>query len=279
MDITQKPSLFFVLGAPKSGTTWLQLALDHHPEVTCKGEGKFHYFRHRLAEAGTAYNRFIAARNPKVFGTETFPPLTIGEVDAMFGVFIENRIRQGTSKPGVLRLGSKDPDFGLYIKEFAALFPAAPYLHIIRDPRDACLSMAHHMRRVHPEVNAGSWSHILDDTAKGWRMYLEGVRAEAASQGLGYQELTYERMAADPTEALSRAFTFLRVSTDPQIVADCVANARFEALSDGRRPGQEDRNSFFRKGIAGAWRDELTNEQANRILALAGPLAAELGYT
>lgn len=279
MMITAKPSLFFVLGAPKSGTTWLQLALDRHPEVACKGEGKFHYFRHRLAEAGGAYNRFIAARNPKVFGAETFPPLTIEEVDTLFGVFVENRIRHGVLKPGTLRLGSKDPDFGLYIKEFAALFPNAPYLHIIRDPRDACLSMAHHMRRVHPEVNFGSWDHVLDDTARGWRMYLEGVRKEASARTLAYQEITYEAMTADAHSVLAACFEFLTVSANPNIVADCVSGSRFEALSQGRSPGHEDRNSFFRKGVAGGWRDELTPGQADRILELAGPLAAKLGYT
>jgi hypothetical protein len=33
--------LFFVGGAPRSGTTWLQLLLDSHPEVSCRGEGLF----------------------------------------------------------------------------------------------------------------------------------------------------------------------------------------------------------------------------------------------
>jgi hypothetical protein len=33
--------LFFVGGAPRSGTTWLRLLLDSHPEVCCRGEGLF----------------------------------------------------------------------------------------------------------------------------------------------------------------------------------------------------------------------------------------------
>ena len=33
--------LFFIGGAPRSGTTWLQLLLDCHPEVSCRGEGLF----------------------------------------------------------------------------------------------------------------------------------------------------------------------------------------------------------------------------------------------
>ena len=33
--------IFFVVGAPKSGTTWLRRMLDLHPEVLCHGEGRF----------------------------------------------------------------------------------------------------------------------------------------------------------------------------------------------------------------------------------------------
>ncbi len=32
---------FFILGPPKSGTSWVQGALGSHPEIFCAGEGKF----------------------------------------------------------------------------------------------------------------------------------------------------------------------------------------------------------------------------------------------
>ncbi len=35
----QRP--FFIVGASRSGTTWLQRTLNTHPEVLCKGEGAF----------------------------------------------------------------------------------------------------------------------------------------------------------------------------------------------------------------------------------------------
>ena len=31
--------IFFIGGSQKSGTTWLQLLLDAHPQIACKGEG------------------------------------------------------------------------------------------------------------------------------------------------------------------------------------------------------------------------------------------------
>lgn len=33
--------VFFVVGFPKSGTTWLMRTLDRPPEILCQGEGRF----------------------------------------------------------------------------------------------------------------------------------------------------------------------------------------------------------------------------------------------
>src|SRR5215208_5832616 len=45
--------VFFVVGLAKSGTTWLMKILDSHPEVLCKGEGRFF---------GAEYRREVLAR-------------------------------------------------------------------------------------------------------------------------------------------------------------------------------------------------------------------------
>ena len=34
-------ALFLVVGAPKSGTTWVQLMLNGHAAIDCAGEGHF----------------------------------------------------------------------------------------------------------------------------------------------------------------------------------------------------------------------------------------------
>jgi hypothetical protein len=40
LDLARR-QLFFVGGAPRSGTTWLQFLLDSHPEISCRGSGLF----------------------------------------------------------------------------------------------------------------------------------------------------------------------------------------------------------------------------------------------
>ena len=52
----EEMEVFFVVGLAKSGTTWLMKTLDAHPEVLCKGEGRFfgeEYRREVLAQTQT----------------------------------------------------------------------------------------------------------------------------------------------------------------------------------------------------------------------------------
>lgn len=272
------PDLFFVIGAPKSGTTWLEKAMDAHPEVVCRGEGKFHMFRDELAKAGETYNRFLTQRNQQVFGRQTFPKMDIDELDRVFRAFVEVRMAREPVGPGVKRLGTKDPDIGLHLPDFAVVFPEVDYLHIIRDPRDTALSMWHHMQRVHPGVDNRPLMTSLVDTARGWSDYLRITRDEVRARKLSYLEVRYEDMVADGPAALTQVFSFLKVRADLETVAACVEATTFRKLSAGRDAGQEDRQSFFRKGVAGGWRDELTEAQGAEVLAAAGPVARALGY-
>jgi hypothetical protein len=49
--------LFFIGGAPRSGTTWLQQILDAHPDISCNGEGLFQ------KELATPLERMVAERS------------------------------------------------------------------------------------------------------------------------------------------------------------------------------------------------------------------------
>ena len=49
-------------------------------------------------------------------------------------------------------------------------------------------------------------------------------------------------------------------------------------LSGGREPGEEDRESFFRKGEAGDWENWFTIDQMHEFDERAGELLEALGY-
>ena len=64
LDTILERRLFFVAGQGKSGTTWLQLILDAHPEICCRGEGHLgDVLLPALGESLERYNGYIRHNN------------------------------------------------------------------------------------------------------------------------------------------------------------------------------------------------------------------------
>ena len=60
--------VFFVCGAPKSGTTWLQRILDAHPQVCCSGEGHFiTRFSSPVSKVVNTYNADLSVESSQSF--------------------------------------------------------------------------------------------------------------------------------------------------------------------------------------------------------------------
>src|ERR671913_2476569 len=69
--VVENTPVFFVVGQQKSGTTWLMRMLNSHPEILCKGEGRFFggnwrqknlIQRNVLRPASSLYNAVLDAR-------------------------------------------------------------------------------------------------------------------------------------------------------------------------------------------------------------------------
>ena len=90
-------------------------------------------------------------------------------------------------------------------------------------------------------------------------------------------EITYEHLRADTLSVFGTACHFVLGPVPDAIIEQAVAMNAFERVS-GRKPGEEDQESFARKGISGDWRNYLTDEHKSRFKEIAGDLLIELGY-
>lgn len=271
---------FFVLGLPKSGTTWVQKALDSHPELLCRGEGKFMIFRKELSKAAVKYSDYLAGHQKKVFGEEFFPPVSRPEFDRIYRGFIEARLIGEGVPEGVKRIGNKDPEHGMVLSDLAQHFPDAAFVQVIRDPRDIAVSTWHHMRRTEPGFveTIGDFEAFARQNVKEWRVYVSSVRKVSAERGLDYIELRYEDLHADGAPVLRGVFGRLGVDAAPDVVARCLEAASFERASGGRPRGQADEGSFYRKGEVGDWRNHMAAPLSRELLESTEGLTAELGY-
>jgi hypothetical protein len=119
----------------------------------------------------------------------------------------------------------------------------------------------------------------LRQAASNWRLLVgRAVEDGPALLGSDYTEVRYEDLLEHPKEEVERLLGFLGVDTEEALVEHCVSQASFEKLSKGRERGEEDPSSFYRKGIAGDWKNYFTEEDRRVFKEEAGELLIRLGY-
>jgi len=95
----------------------------------------------------------------------------------------------------------------------------------------------------------------------------------------GVTPLRYEYLLQDCEDALSQALReHLGEEPDLDRVRWATEKFSFSRMS-GRKPGQENRRSLFRKGVAGDWRNHFTREAAQVFEHYCGDTLRRLGYT
>jgi LPS sulfotransferase NodH len=276
--------VFFIGGSPKSGTTWLQLLLDAHPAVACKGESQIiNHLAQLMLEILEKQNHLVNQKNTTVFAE--LPPLplyTRDDLAYLVGTML--LLFLARADPGGERaaVGEKTPDNVRFFRVLQAIFPNAKFIHVVRDGRDCAISGWFHARRI--RLDWDSWEYAPLDKytamfAREWAKDLaEGMAFAEAWPGVCLT-VRYEDLAADPMPALRGILDFLGVASDAATLAACRDAATFDRLSGGRPAGRENRDSFFRNGKPGDWRRYLDAGHIADFKRAAGSWLDRFGYS
>lgn len=275
--------LFFVCGAPKSGTTWLQRLLDAHPQVRCMGEG---HFAERLIEPLDTvfknYNKHLDLVATRVYeGSPYYSGLNDGHLAMTVQMLVGALLIQQGTKPGLRCIGDKTPRYNLGLDTLLRFFPRAKFVHIVRDGRDVVASALHHaLRAGYNEVlTQESEQHVkqIRQSARIWSQNVVAWRTFAAAHPAQCHQVSYEQLQQSPEKALAGVFAFLGADADEANLKTSIDAASFKKLS-GREAGQEDKGSFFRKGVVGDWQNHFNGQDLALFMREAGGLMRELGY-
>ena len=162
-------------------------------------------------------------------------------------------------------------------------------IYILRNPLDVVLSYADHYGNTHAQAVEAMGSQALITMGRDNRApeYLgrwsDHVRGWLGADGLKRLVLRYEDLQADAGACLTDILRFLEQPVDAGRVAKAVRNSSFDTLAGqealtGFRERSKNQQKFFRKGRAGAWRQDLAPELAEKIVADHGEVMAEHGY-
>lgn len=241
-DVETEPC--FIVGAERSGSTLLRLALDGHPQLSFPHE--YDFVTHGVNDRGErsdpeAYRRFLATNG--VFRRSGFTIDPRLDVDALNASFLAQR-RRGRRVAG----GSVHGRFSRLLH----LWPNARFIFLVRDPRAQSLSVvkmgwAGHVWRA---------SELWLEAQREWALVMDRTGADRRLV------VRYEDLAAAPAEALARICGFLGVAYEPAML-EIDRRSRYAAPS---AKSLED------------WREEMSERERALVDVRVFPAAAELGY-
>ena len=160
--------MFFIVGRSKSGTSWLMRLFNSHPEILCRGEGKF------FGEGTSNALHGALARSKELKRWLGHNPWTLRDEDPNLDDIVANTIRylmqEKLRKTNKKIVGDKSPfTTPGVVEEISSICPGAKVVHIVRDGRDVAVSSVHHQ-----------WNNATD---QGGRRKLKGCGKERGDVG------------------------------------------------------------------------------------------------
>jgi hypothetical protein len=242
--------VLFIAGLPKSGTTWLKKMLSSYPG-----------FHELLIPDVTAYELATGGSHDYELPEDIFSRFK--------DMLVVTKMHAHGSPHNVELLREA----------------GVRYVVLYRDLRDVAVSHYFYVRQTpwHPEYpvyrNLSVQEGLATFADRLLLPFTDWVRSWHQNRDPEMSlELRYEEMLADTVGVMTHVAKHFELDSSHDIISEIVEAHSFQRLSGGRSRGQESRNSFFRKGRAGDWKNYLTSELKKIYKELIGDFLIEFGY-
>jgi hypothetical protein len=292
---------FFLTGAHKSGTSWLNRMVGEHPAVAIP-RSEMLMFGHPRSLVGPKLDKLVSDWLDLPTLRVLFDSDDHAEIKANLRRVMVKSVLDRFAGSESEALGDKTPLFTLRgLPELKESFPGAYVISILRDGRDTVVSHHFHNLRLrdfklYPDRAAGeaAYAYHIAKTSDEWVPLLneatmrrvatdwgECIRAESSVKKIFGRKglcLRYEQVLSDPRQWLSTVFEHLELPFDDKLLDKIIGATEFETLSKGRKPGESDPASFVRKGVVGDWKLYFDQDSAAIFNECAGEELIVGGY-
>lgn len=259
----------FIVGAPRSGTTWLHHMVAAHPAVASVKEEltvikyvsdwdrRYQQEKYHI-DQGHWYQGI-----PLLYHEEEF-------YNGLRTLAVHAYSRVLDKRPLAACVLDKHPLYALHIPLIHRIFPEAKVLHIIRDGREVAVSMMSAKKRIgfgEGEIKGAAWD---------WARHVAEARREGGKLGPDrYLELRYEDLMEGTAPCMGTVFDFCGLPTSGEQVQQIAAEYSIENKQVST--GNTDVNAL-RNTPGAIWKTKLSLRERWTLDRVAGHLLLELGY-
>lgn len=223
----------FIVGMPRSGTTLVEQILASHPGVATAGEVQE---MPRIVRDIDVSSSGPAGRYP-----ECIVDVSVAALDRLAERYL---LSLGAGSPHTGLITDKLPGNWWNLGLIELLLPRARVIHVLRDPRDTCLSCYFQNFAVGHEYafDLRHLGSVYLDYERLWRHWSQALRIPLLA-------LSYEELVAHPEDAIGAILAFCRLPWDerclrPHETVRQIATASYDQV---RRP--------VHQRSAGRWRN------------------------
>jgi hypothetical protein len=300
----------FIVGHRKSGSTWLLNMMSLHPDIRGLMEtnlfylgwnepdperrterlysqtpwsegGPRHFLHHHLQRIAAP---FLKSKKPALTLRKEERPATLPDLPLRDQRELRSTLRKVKPPEEYIRtffdfqkdrlhptgyLLEKSPRNVHNADRIQELFPNSTMILIYRDGRDVVTSDQFFTR----DHQGKQFSFA--DAVSSWRRDMEAHLR--CAERYPVFACAYERLLSEGPTVAKELFQFMGLSNDDHLINDLIERSSFKFYA-GRDRGQEDRKRFYRKGVAGDWKNHFTEEDKRAFKALAGDMLIRLGY-
>jgi hypothetical protein len=285
-DISSR--LVWMLGSPRTGSTWLMQLFAEIPDVAVIDESyvPLHLapIDHVVAD-GEYFQRGQRAEDPHYFFAKRYLPDLFPEMRALIMRGLLRQLQELGQKTDPRWIVVKEPNGSHASDSLMSLFPESRLLFLVRDGRDVIDSLIDAM------LARDSWwqqSQVSDEPrivgerlafirhhANLWLQRTQSTqRAFATTPEEQRLRVGYEDLLADTTTEFTRMLDWLGMDVPAEQVEAAVERRSFEAIPDSQKgPGKRARSA-----TPGQWKERLRPGEIDLVESIMGPKLSELGY-
>lgn len=279
-------NIYWLASYPKSGNTWMRILLTNYLRNADRPANI-----NNLDGGPIASARQIFDDNVGIEASD----LTQDEIER-YRPYVYEMMSEQAGIDGTAPLFLKVHDAYTYTPEGIPLVSKAAtagVLYLVRNPLDVAVSFTHHNAgtlertvRIMGEADFGFVDnpYVLHNQLRQRLLTWSGhVTSWVEEPDLRVLVVRYEDMKADTVGMFTQVIQFCGLDDDPERIAKAVEFSKFEKVQSQEQdrgfgekmPGAE---SFFRKGEVGSWRETLSEEQREQLMADHGEMMSRLGY-